>query len=281
MMRLKPTLVSFTMLLLLPGLLTACAASPAASPTQTAAPTSSSQAVPTAAILADVTQPEPTSAAITESASPTAIPLPSETSQPSLAEWALALFPEPAQAAGRLLVLYGQVLDVNGAPIPGAAVEIWQTDAQGIYDHPNEANTASRDPDFQFYGTSVSDDQGRYAFRTITPAAYGSRPPHIHVRVRLNGEAALTTQFYFVEDRAVVENEGLFLQAGEQGSLLILQPLEASDASGNPVRLAAANIVLDTGIGSGSLALTPSQAEGPYYPRTDVSAFDADLAVVD
>lgn len=224
---------------------------------------------------------EPTAAAVTESVAPTAAPLPSETSQPSLAEWALALFPEPAQAAGSLLVLYGQVLDVNGVPIPGAAVEIWQTDAQGIYDHPNEANTAARDPNFQFYGTSVSDAQGRYAFRTITPAAYASRPPHIHVCVRLGGEAALTTQFYFAEDRTVVENEGLFRQAGEQGGLLILQALKASDASGNPVRLAAANIVLDTGIGSGSLSLTPSQAEGPYYPRADVSAFDADLAVVE
>ena len=46
------------------------------------------------------------------------------------------------------------------------------------------------------------------------------------------------------------------------------------------VRLAAANIVLDTGIGSGILPLTPFQAEGPYYPRADVSAFDADLVVV-
>ncbi len=41
---------------------------------------------------------------------------------------------------------------------------------------------------------------GRYRFRTIRPAAYGSRTPHIHVKVRLGQHELLTTQLYVTDD---------------------------------------------------------------------------------
>src|SRR5690348_14163668 len=44
----------------------------------------------------------------------------------------------PAQALGTVLHLQGRVLDTSGRPISGARVEIWQCDAQGIYDHPRQ-----------------------------------------------------------------------------------------------------------------------------------------------
>lgn len=52
---------------------------------------------------------------------------------------------------------------------------------------------------------------------------------------------------------------------------------DAQDGSGNSVRLAFKDIVIDTG-GGGDLILTPSQVEGPYYPVVDVSRYDHDLA---
>jgi len=52
---------------------------------------------------------------------------------------------------------------------------------------------------------------------------------------------------------------------------------DAQDGNGNPVKLALKDIVIDTG-GGGDLTLTPSQAEGPYYPVVDVSRYDHDLA---
>ena len=192
----------------------------------------------------------------------------------------IAAFSEPPQISGDIIILSGTVMDVNGNPIEGAAVEIWQTDASGVYDHPNDPGTNGRDPNFQFYGTSITGADGVYSFRTLKPAAYESRPPHIHVKVKLNGTTLLTTQFYFEEDRAVVEGEGLFRQAGDLGDLLLVPLTEATAANGQSVRLGHNDLVVDTGIGSGSRTLTPSQGEGPYYPVNTVADFDNDLAVL-
>jgi protocatechuate 3,4-dioxygenase beta subunit len=38
--------------------------------------------------------------------------------------------------------------------------------------------------------------QGRWAFDALMPIAYESRPPHIHLRVKLAGRTALTSQLY-------------------------------------------------------------------------------------
>jgi protocatechuate 3,4-dioxygenase beta subunit len=32
------------------------------------------------------------------------------------------------------------VLDTSGTPVPGAAIEIWQCDASGIYRHPRDTH---------------------------------------------------------------------------------------------------------------------------------------------
>ncbi|MEZ4558133.1 MAG: hypothetical protein R2854_17140 [Caldilineaceae bacterium] len=121
-----------------------------------------------------------------------------------------AAFAEPSQTTGDVLILYGQVLDVNGAPLPDAAVEIWQTDAAGVYDHPRDPGTNSRDTSFQFYGTATTDAAGWYAFRTIVPGEYEPRPRHIHFKVKQDDATLLTSQFYFSDDVAQVEGEGMF-----------------------------------------------------------------------
>lgn len=191
-----------------------------------------------------------------------------------------SLFPAAAQTAGDVLILYGHVLDVKGNPIPNATVEIWQTDHNGIYNHPNDPNTNQRDLTFQFYGASLTDAAGTYVFRTIKPAEYGSRPSHIHVKVKLNGVTVLTTQFYFEEDRAIFAAEGIFAQAGSAGELLVLQTEESTDMAGNPLRLAGKDIVVDTGLGAGLLPLTPAQTEGPYYPLVNIANYDNDLTIL-
>lgn len=175
------------------------------------------------------------------------------------------------------MLLFGRVLDTNGAPIPGAAVEIWQTDAQGIYDHPGDPSTARRDRAFQFYGTSLTGDDGAYVFRTIEPGYYEPRPKHIHVKVKVAGRAPLTTQFYFEEDRAGLAGEGVFSQAGGQGERLILKEIADAAAEAAGVRVLSNDLVLD--FGGGSLPPTPPQTEGPYYPVVDISGFDNDLGL--
>jgi len=256
------------------------AAPPVAEPTAVA--TNTPLPLPTAAAEptvepAPIEEPEAT-------AEPTATPAPVEpaaTPAPelSLAQTLAAAFTASPTAAGEVILVTGQVLDLSGNPLPGAAVEFWQTDAAGIYDHPGDSGTANRDRGFQFYGTSIADADGRYLFRTVQPGYYEPRPRHIHVKVKLDGRTLLTTQFYFEEDVAVLGNEGLFAQAGSLGNLLILQTEDSVDMAGSAVDLLSNDLVVNTG-SPGSLTATPAQGEGPYYPMVSVAGHDNDLAVV-
>jgi protocatechuate 3,4-dioxygenase beta subunit len=90
--------------------------------------------------------------------------------------------------------LDGVVTDLQGQPLRGAQVEIWQCDHAGHYDHP--ADGGRIDKAFQGFGRVTVNAQGEYRFRTIRPVAYGSRAPHIHMKVRLGSRELLTTQLY-------------------------------------------------------------------------------------
>lgn len=175
-------------------------------------------------------------------------------------------FSDPVTAEGQVIVVYGRVLDVNGEPVTGAAVEIWQTDANGIYDHPGDSSTANRDAGFQFYGTSITDADGLYVFRTIAPGRYEPRPRHIHLKVNVEGRVILISQLYFAEDNPET------LPGGQ--SLLLVMDDGFPPAAGY-------DLVVDLGIGSGILELTPSQGEGPYYPVVPVGDYDNDLAAAE
>ena len=118
---------------------------------------------------------------------------------------------QAAQAMGTVLHLQGRVLDLNGRPVEGALVEIWQCDAQGIYDHPRQPGRERRDSAFQGYGRMMAAD-GRYSFRTLRPVAYPGRTPHIHVKVATAGGGLLTSQFYIAGEPGN-ERDGIFRAA--------------------------------------------------------------------
>ena len=88
------------------------------------------------------------------------------------------------------------MLDKRGGIVKGAMLEIWQCDANGIYNHPGDNGLKRRDAAFQGYGRTTVDGDGRYAFRTIRPVAYPGRTPHIHFKVHAPGAGRLTTQMY-------------------------------------------------------------------------------------
>ncbi|MDO9357331.1 MAG: protocatechuate 3,4-dioxygenase [Solirubrobacteraceae bacterium] len=92
----------------------------------------------------------------------------------------------------------GVVTDLDGKPLRGAQVEIWQCDEHGHYHHPGDGDRA--DAAFQGFGrVSVAAD-GSYRFRTIRPVPYTGRTPHIHVKVKLGARELLTTQLYVAGD---------------------------------------------------------------------------------
>ncbi len=101
-----------------------------------------------------------------------------------------------AEAMGQVAHLRGHVRRLSGDPVAGALVEIWQCDARGIYRHPRAPRTEAFDGNFQGYGRAATDARGAFAFRTLRPAPYPGRTPHIHVQVTPRDGAALVTQFY-------------------------------------------------------------------------------------
>ena len=87
---------------------------------------------------------------------------------------------------------------MNGKPVAGAQIDIWQCDQAGHYHHPGDG--AKADKRFQGFGRVTVASDGNYRFRTLRPAAYGGRAPHIHVKVKLGQRELLTTQLYVAGD---------------------------------------------------------------------------------
>lgn len=143
--------------------------------------------------------------------------------------------------AGEVLEFGGTVYDASGYPIEGAVIEIWQTDASGVYLHPNDPGTETRDRSFQFYGEAQTDENGRYMFRTVLPGLYEPRPRHIHVKVRLGGQEMLTTQFYFAGE--------IELQGAE--ALMLIDARSGEDDDGNAILIGQRDIFLNVDANGG------------------------------
>src|SRR5271170_8384459 len=103
----------------------------------------------------------------------------------------------------------GRVLDLEGRPIAGAVLDVWQTQTNGLYDSQDE------DPDaLHMRGKFTSDAAGRYLIRTVQPVNYpipsdgpvGAmlkatgrhpwRPAHIHFVVSAEGYEPVTTHIF-------------------------------------------------------------------------------------
>jgi protocatechuate 3,4-dioxygenase beta subunit len=108
---------------------------------------------------------------------------------------------QKAQALGQVTHIGGRILDRRGEAVRGAQVEIWQCDANGIYNHPSQPGLQRRDAAFQGYGRAGVAADGRYGFRTIRPVPYPGRTPHIHFKVHAPGAGRLTTQMYIAGER--------------------------------------------------------------------------------
>lgn len=108
---------------------------------------------------------------------------------------------KPGRAAGQVIYAMGRVVDVQGQPVNGARVELWQANTHGRYTHPSDTNPAPLDPNFEGFAVQDTDAEGRYRFKTIKPGAYPAtanwmRPPHLHFDVtgKIN---RVITQMYF------------------------------------------------------------------------------------
>ncbi len=105
------------------------------------------------------------------------------------------------------LYMSGYVRDEKGNPISGAKVEVWHCNLKGLYSHFD-----STQPEFNLRRAIITDENGRYEFKSFLPVGYscppngstdtlmsllgrhGSRPAHIHFFVTAPDFRKLTTQ---------------------------------------------------------------------------------------
>lgn len=146
---------------------------------------------------------------------------------------------EVEQAGGEVVMLGGRVLDKAGNPIAGARVEIWQCDVNGRYLHRSDFGWSSRDPAFQGFGHDLSSADGSYSFRTIKPVPYSGRTPHIHVKVLVDNQERLTTQFY-LPDHPDNANDWLYQRVPQAERKLVTMNFNANQ----PVPRAILDIVI-------------------------------------
>ena len=106
---------------------------------------------------------------------------------------------------GATLALTLSVIDVStGAPVTGAAVDIWHCDANGYYSGfvsqsvgANGGGSNTADDGTFLRGTQLTDASGTVTFTTIYPGWYQGRTVHIHVKVHVNGSEIHTGQLFF------------------------------------------------------------------------------------
>ncbi|MCE0765540.1 6-chlorohydroxyquinol-1,2-dioxygenase [Pseudonocardia kujensis] len=128
---------------------------------------------------------------------------------------------------GQPCVITGSVRDVDGTPLSGATVDIWQCDENGFYD----VQQPESQPPGNGRGLFHADDEGRFWFRTVVPSHYpiptdgpvGAllaatrrhpyRPAHVHVIAEAPGHVPLTTHM-FVADSPYLDSDAVFAVRG-------------------------------------------------------------------
>jgi protocatechuate 3,4-dioxygenase, alpha subunit len=133
-------------------------------------------------------------------------------------------------AQGEHIRLRIRVLDAEGAGVPDAMVELWQADAHGKYNHPDDLQDKTPDPAFRGFGRLPSDKDGRSVFETVRPGRVPGidgalQAPHINVHIFSRGVLRhVSTRIYFAGNPANAEDAILRLvPAARRDTLLARQ----------------------------------------------------------
>jgi len=107
---------------------------------------------------------------------------------------------------GERVYLNCRVLDGDGVPVTDAVLEIWQANAEGKYNHPDDVQAKSLEDDFRGFGRAATDDRGTCEFETIKPGCVPGlqstvQAPHLNLAVYARGILLqLYTRIYFAGD---------------------------------------------------------------------------------
>ena len=133
---------------------------------------------------------------------------------------------QPASASGDTLVrsptpgpglvVHTSLRDAEGRPVAGAEVDIWHSSPEGLYENqdPTQAEMNLR-------GRFVTDETGRFHFRSVKPAGYPIpidgpvgdlvratrrhhyRPAHLHFMIYKPGFKTMISQIYVPDDEYI------------------------------------------------------------------------------
>lgn len=142
----------------------------------------------------------------------------------------------------------GRVLDADGKPINGAALDVWQTSSDGAYDIQDPDQ-----PEMNLRGLFATGPDGRFFFRTVKPSSYPiptdgpvgkmllamgrhpMRPAHIHFIIGAPGFEPVTTHL-FVDGDEYLDSDAVF---GVKESLI--EPFVLKDDPEEAKRLGLGN----------------------------------------
>ncbi len=112
------------------------------------------------------------------------------------------------------MVVRGQIRDINGTPLQGVKVDVWQANDEGFYD----VQQQGLQPDFNLRGMFTTGEDGTYWFKGVRPRHYAipddgpvgdllnalgrhpNRPAHLHFIVSKDGYEGVTTHIFDPDD---------------------------------------------------------------------------------
>jgi len=163
---------------------------------------------------------------------------------PALIRPGLEMMVRPA-TRGERVIIEGRVLDGERAAVTDAMIEIWQANAEGRYDHPEDTQEKLLDAHFHGFGRTATDDAGWYRFHTIKPGPVPGigaalQAPHINVAIFARGLLKrLATRIYFHDERLNASDPVLTTVPPERHGTLI-----ANTSASSPVLTLRFDIVL-------------------------------------
>ncbi|MFJ2648132.1 dioxygenase [Streptomyces sp. NPDC087420] len=126
-------------------------------------------------------------------------------------------------ANGTPCVVAGHVRSMDGTPLPGALVDIWQANGDGLYD----VQQPDKQPALNLRGLFTTDSDGRYWLRSVVPRHYpvptdgpvgdllraserhAYRPAHLHFIAGAQGHRPVTTHL-FAEGSPYLDSDAVF-----------------------------------------------------------------------
>lgn len=121
--------------------------------------------------------------------------------------------------SGEPMIVHGKVVGLEGEPVSNARIDVWQTDANGMYDVQDPEQ-----PEHNLRGFYRSNERGEFLIKTIRPTSYPIptdgpagelvraakrhpwRPAHLHAMINAQGYQPLTTHVFDAEDELLTQD---------------------------------------------------------------------------